>query len=259
MNLAATIKELRELMTKGSPTPWKVGPIAYDVVVSQAPGGYGDHSRYFECPEVDDAALIAAMRNALPELLDAAERWGLMQSEQPQRVAVSTRGEDKLRELLIESERGRQIAEVMREDRIDLDVAKRTVMLQAERDMARKDLDDIRAELAKHGARVADFSLTLAMEVKSVVDGAVAWREKAIGLTKERDEAQVVGSGAKIVVGIAQKVVGDLREALRVYGGHIHDCAAVDPGSDPPSNSGEPCTCGFKAAWDRFVVGEPDV
>lgn len=64
-----TISELRELLGKATEGPWSIGPIPHMI---DGPGGLQmgcatSHNAH------DDAALIVAMRNALPGLLDRLE------------------------------------------------------------------------------------------------------------------------------------------------------------------------------------------
>lgn len=61
------IKNLRDLAERATPGPWRTGPGAHGYAVR----GDGYLAGVMRS---DDAELIAAMRNALPELLDAAER-----------------------------------------------------------------------------------------------------------------------------------------------------------------------------------------
>jgi len=82
------IAELRALLAKATPGPWAVGKHKSDVGVAGEDFGAGYPARagtvaslydgeYIKNPRsVEDAALIVAMRNALPALLDAAERLG---------------------------------------------------------------------------------------------------------------------------------------------------------------------------------------
>ena len=69
-----TITSLRALHAAATPGPWRVGSVSPhgsdDVCVHTVDG---KHCIAFDCETPNESALIAAMRNALPALLDVAE------------------------------------------------------------------------------------------------------------------------------------------------------------------------------------------
>ncbi len=79
---AKTIEELRGLLAKATPGQWRLRPqFSLRIVEVQGPreapvvkrGGFDESQRSYNGHKAN-AALIVAMRNALPDLLDAAER-----------------------------------------------------------------------------------------------------------------------------------------------------------------------------------------
>lgn len=63
------------------------------------------------------------------------------------------------------------------------------------------------------------------------MSGPLYWLNRALRIRAESGDV----SGAAH----AQAELDDLRDALRVYGGHVPPCV------------GRPCECGFRGAWER--------
>jgi hypothetical protein len=77
MALDETVKSLRALLERATPGPWCIHPNGSSVWQGETwEQTNNDESLLMVCStvrQVDDAALIAEARNALPELLDAAD------------------------------------------------------------------------------------------------------------------------------------------------------------------------------------------
>jgi hypothetical protein len=112
---AERVAELRALCEAATPGPWRADPEPVD-----APGWVSAGDRHEPVAEVyggtHNAALIAAARNALPDLLDEVERlWDDQLDSQPYEDAMAEANATNVRLLCMVAERDAEIARLRQE------------------------------------------------------------------------------------------------------------------------------------------------